>query len=109
MGLKQKTTNDVIGRTDRTFSLTILFGGVGIGGAENDAMAVEEGQNGGVEKLTAVVGLKTLQWEMKLSMDIRDKRLKNGKNVRLLLQRKRPVKVRVVINNNKIVTETRIT
>lgn len=109
MGLKQKTANDVICRTDRMFSLTILLGGVGTGGAENDAMAVEEGQNGGVEKLTAVVGLKTLQWEMKLSMDIRDKRLKNGKNVRLLLQRKRPVKVRVVINNNKIVTETRIT
>lgn len=79
MGLKQKTANDVIGRTDRTFSLTILLGGVGAGGVENDAMAVEEGQNGGVEKLMAVVGLKTLQWEMKLSMDIRDKRQKNGK------------------------------
>ena len=72
-------------------------------------MGREEGGDGRVEKLGSVIGLEGDNRERKLGVGIGDEVEDSNGGVGFAAKRKGPHKMRVIIDNDEVVFETRIT
>lgn len=72
-------------------------------------MLGEERAGGGVVELATIVGLETHDVGLKLGANERMEGYEGGKNVRLVTKGKCPGIMCVIIQNNKVEFETRIT
>ena len=107
-GLKQERTSDIIDRADRALSLSVLGGCVWAREAKADPVRGKEGGDGGVDELSSVIGLHSDDGAGELCACIGDKGDEMIGSVRLAAQWKSPHKMRKIINNDKIVLQTRI-
>jgi hypothetical protein len=80
---------------------------VGTGEAKKGAMLGEEGVNLFVVKFVAIVTLNSENRKIELSTSIGMKGGEGNKDIRFLLEWKRPKIVRIIIYNDKIITKTR--
>ena len=74
-----------------------------------DAVAREESGDRGVDELGSIVGLHSNYGKVELGVDVGDEVEDSGGGVRFMAERKRPHKMRVFIDNNKVVFKTRNT
>lgn len=70
-------------------------------------MGKKEGTGAEVVKLTTIIALDTLNGHAVLCSDIGKKVRQCGKGVRLEVQRKRPVVVRKIIEDDQVILVTR--
>jgi hypothetical protein len=98
--LNQKGAYDVVGGTDNTLGLTVLWGSVRARHPKEHAMREEKRASGRIVEFTTVVTLNALNCGAKLCGDISKKVSKSSKSVGFLAQWEGPQIVRAVIKNN---------
>jgi hypothetical protein len=86
--LNQQSADDIVNRTNNTFSFTILWGRVRTQHLELCAIRQEEEAGGRVVKLTSVVALDSFDIHVKLSRYIGKEMRQSSECVRFKLQGK---------------------
>ena len=76
---------------------------------QDSTVASEKSIDGGVKKLSAVVRWEGAYGDAKLRASVREKVCESTGSARFVFEWKIPVKMRVIIDNNKIVSKTRYT
>jgi len=87
----------VIEGTKHTFSFAILWGSVGTGEMEDDAVGSEQVVHGMVNKLRPVISLEASNGRTELCANVWDKISKVLTDLRLVLKWKRPAKMSEII------------
>ena len=109
ISLEQQGASNVVERAKCSFGLAVLRGRVRAGHAEVYAVACKKVDEGRVNKLGTIVGLEGHDREVELCACIGDKVDKNITCVGFPVMGKRPHKMSKIINNDKVIFETRIT
>ena len=109
VGVEEKCAGAIVESTKNPFSTTILLGGIWTCEAKYGAVGGEKSANGEVIKFRTVISLESTNRTTELSGNVREKRDESGGYIGFLTQRKRPYKVRIIIQKDKVVHETRIT
>jgi hypothetical protein len=106
--LEQQGAYDIVGGTNHTLDLTVLWGSVGTRHSKLDAVRKEENA-GGVIKLASIIALDALDGAAKLRGHNGKEVGEGGEGVGLLAQRKCPQVVGVVIEDDQVILLTRDT
>jgi hypothetical protein len=108
-GMYQEGPNSIVQGAKHALSFAVLGGGVGARSAEKDAAASQEGSSGIVEKLCAVIRLKTAHRIAELCVSVSDELDNMFVNTRFMTQREGPTVMGKIIDNHKIIFVARNT
>jgi hypothetical protein len=107
--LNHQSADDIVNRTNNTFSFTILWGRVRTRHPELCAIRQEEEAGGRVVKLTPIVALDSFDSPVKLSRHIGKEMRQNSEGVRFKFQGESPLIMSIIIKNGQIILRTRHT
>ena len=107
--MKHDGAHSIINGANSALDLAILLRHVGTRKTKQGATRVEKCVNRGVDKLGAIVRLERANSGAELSTSIGEKIHKGDGCIRFVAQRKRPIIMREVIDDHKIISKTRIT
>jgi hypothetical protein len=109
MSLKHERAHCVIDGTNGALKLTVLLGGIWTRETECRPVLGEKFFYSGVKKLSSTIHLKRTYGGVEVGANISVKICKCTGHTRFLTQRKGPIKVRIIIENHKVISKTRIT
>jgi len=101
--MKQESAHGVIERVKNTLSLAVLCGGVRTRETQQGAMGRQESGRGSVDKLCAIVGLKALNGQTKLSANISNEINYGLVDVRLASEGECPAEMRKIVQNHQVI------
>ena len=109
MSLEQQCADNIICSANSAFGLAVFRGAVRVGHAEVYAIACKKLDEGRVNKLGSIVGLEGHDGEVELCACVSYKVNENITGVGFPVKWEGPHKMRKIINNDKVIFETRIT
>lgn len=107
-GVEEHGADGVVYGAEHTFGLAVLRGCVRAREAEQDAMAGEKGVDGVVNKLRPIICLECFGLGAKLCLSVSNELDKMAMDFRFVTQWKCPAIMCKIINEDKIVFETRV-
>jgi hypothetical protein len=102
----EQRAHGVVESAKNTLSLAVLCGGIRTREAEQGAMVRQEGGRGSVDEFCAVISLKALNGQTKLSAYISNESDNGLVDVRLASEGECPAEMRVIIQNSQVIRET---
>ena len=106
--MEQQGAGNVVERAKCSFGLAVLRGSVWAGHAEVYTVACKELDEGRVDELGTIIGLEGYDGKVELCACVCNKIDENITCVGFPVKGKRPHKMREVINNDKVIFETKI-
>jgi len=95
--MEEHGADGVVGGAEHAFSLAVLWGGIGAGEAEHNAMAGEERVGGVVNKLGLIICLKGFRCGAKLCLSVGNELDNVAVHLGFLAKRKGPAVMRKII------------